>query len=1128
MKITDIQVDGFGVWKGLTVESLSDDITVFVGQNEAGKTTLMQFIRSMMFGFSEERREKYIPPVYGGLAGGSVDVHSPLGAYEVQRHIDPNRVGDPVGDLAVTDTRDGAVHGREQLGALLADVDESIFNNVFAIGLREIQELGALNSTEAAEHLYRLTSGLDRVSLIDVMHNLGQRREKIWATDPKLASRLNVLSERRKKLHGEIDILRQRSKRWSQIAAQSTDVTNQLKDIADQITALEREARLVDISMQLSDRWQKRRALTEQIRTFGKLPDARDIQIEKLDHLNEKIVAQRERIGQIKSQRRTIKTEAQALPINRALWAQKAKIEAISEHSPWVESLERQVNKLEEDIARIENTMVGEVSGLGSQLKLKAKDVQDLENRGFHHLKTNGKKLTGEREKLKRLNQELEKAGLELNQHEEILGTSTADSASSTLEDTSRYVNRIRRRLELEKKIEKLNRSRHELERDIDGIVNEQVLPVEKLVGVGVVFIVGVILLGIGLLSNIWNGSTMFGQIGGKLGLLLMSAGIFCGLIAMGMKYTWERVAKDELDDFRHQMEIVRQQLKRAKTEREDIERQLPAHVQQWDLELQDAERRLAQMEDLIPLEKRVLNARAHLDEMRRRIKNQEHEVEAAEKVWKAGLRTAGLPDGLEPLHLEEISERSNRISGYHFRLDQFKNELVDRKKELDSIRSRIDLVCHETGIESKIESPLERLNFLLRSLNEQRALVNTRSEAATKYRNLRGKLAKAKRELDKSLGQKRRLLAKMGCDTEAEYREVDTKLNQRQELIQLRNSLTDQLKAGLGAFFAEDELSEYIESYGVGGLQKRAVNIRADFERLKEEQTKLIQQRGEFHQEIKMLGEDARMDEARLELNAIDSEIKQLKKEWQVMACTSQLLETIREGYESRRQPETLKEASTYLEQLTEGQYGRIWTKLVGEELLVDNMNDETITVEKLSRGTREAVFLSLRLALIGAYARRGAVLPLVLDDVLVNFDARRARSAAKLLCDFSRNGYQILMFSCHDHIRDMFHELGATVKVLPYHKEVVESKATPTDFRPVALPLEPVQVQEREIVPLPAYIPSESRIVLETNEYDPELEYELSAVVDDQQEEETQLRHELVYVSPYSESPIEVASHL
>ena len=172
MKITDLQIDGFGVWKGLTVDKLSDNMTLFCGYNEAGKTTMMQFCRAMMFGFSQERIEKYTPPVYGGLAGGLLEISSPEGAFEVQRFIDPNRHSDLIGDLTVTDLVDGTVHGRARLSNLMSDIDESIFVNVFAIGLQEIQELNALNGTAAAEQLYRLTSGMDRVSLVDVMRCL--------------------------------------------------------------------------------------------------------------------------------------------------------------------------------------------------------------------------------------------------------------------------------------------------------------------------------------------------------------------------------------------------------------------------------------------------------------------------------------------------------------------------------------------------------------------------------------------------------------------------------------------------------------------------------------------------------------------------------------------------------------------------------------------------------------------------------------------------------------------------------------------------------------------------------------------------------------------------------------------
>ena len=1150
MKITDVQVDGFGVWKGLTVESLSDNMTIFCGYNEAGKTTLMQFIRSMMFGFSPERLSKYTPPVYGGLAGGSIDISTPTGVFEIQRHVDPNRHSDPIGDLAVTDANDGSVHGRAHLSSLMSDIDESIFSNVFAIGLREIQELGALNSTAAADQLYKLTSGLDRVSLIDVMRDLRERREKIWGVDQKKESRLAELSERKQKLLREIDELKQRSKKWSRMAAETTDINNQLADIEQELVQNEREARLIEIATQISDRWQSRKLMSEQIRAFGKLPDERDLSVKELDRVNSKIMQQKERIGQIKGQRKSIKTEAMALPINRNLWAQKSRIEAVTEHMPWVESLQRQVEKLGEEIDTIEKSMVGEVDGLGHQLKIKARDVRELEHRGLAGLQTTGKTLQEEKDRLDKFKNELEKVEFDLSQHQDRLGTSLAENgASDSLEDTGRYVNRLRRRIELEEKIDKLNRSRQTLERDVDTVVNEQVLPVEKLSIVGAIFILGVVLFGFGLIDTLKHG-TWLSDTAQQLGITLIFLGSIAGFIAMALKYHWERLAKEELDDFRHQIEIVRQQLKRAKHERDEVERQLPASiVGQWELELQDAENRLMRLEELVPLEGRVQTTRSVQEDIRRRISAQDRELKKADEAWRASLRTAGLPEVLEPHQLKEIIQRAERISTFHTRLDQFKAEKLEREKELSALNQRIDMMVHETGMTFHNDDLVERLGLLNRSINEQRAFVNTRKEFASKYKTLRSRLNKAKRDLDKLLGQKRRLLAVVGADSEEMYREFDSKHAQRRKLIKRRENLTEQITAALGKNFVEEDLQELLNAYGTSGLESRWDEAQTRIEAIKEHQSRLHQQRGEFLQEVKTLGEDSRLDMANLELNAVNAEIAQLQKKWQTLATTTQMLEMIRESYESKRQPETLQEASGYLERLTEGRYKRIWTRLVGEELLVDNAHDETIPVDKLSRGTREAIYLSLRMALVSAYARRGATIPMVLDDVLVNFDGQRAKAAAELLHDFSRNGYQILMFTCHDHMRDMFHSLGADVRILPQHRDVVESNAGPTAYSgngyvaprvfeaPRNVPetvapvveriVEPVNLQRVDLRP-ENQIPVEyvDHVRLDPDEFDPELEYELSAVATDQQAEQ-RLRHELVYVSPNFASPIDISGN-
>jgi hypothetical protein len=58
---------------------------------------------------------------------------------------------------------------------------------------------------------------------------------------------------------------------------------------------------------------------------------------------------------------------------------------------------------------------------------------------------------------------------------------------------------------------------------------------------------------------------------------------------------------------------------------------------------------------------------------------------------------------------------------------------------------------------------------------------------------------------------------------------------------------------------------------------------------------------------------------------------------------------------------------------------------------------------------------------------------MPLILDDVLVNFDNKRAGIAAKVLCDFAKSGRQIFLFTCHEHICRLFLSLNVPVCALP-----------------------------------------------------------------------------------------------
>ena len=186
------------------------------------------------------------------------------------------------------------------------------------------------------------------------------------------------------------------------------------------------------------------------------------------------------------------------------------------------------------------------------------------------------------------------------------------------------------------------------------------------------------------------------------------------------------------------------------------------------------------------------------------------------------------------------------------------------------------------------------------------------------------------------------------------------------------------------------------------------------------------------FRGEIKQLSNDRRPLRRRFELAALEQDLENQIRQWQVQTTVVTLLEKIKTLYEQTRQPETLQDASDYLARMTLGRYPRVWTPLGEDRLYVDDNRGKTLTVENLSRGTREQLFLALRLALVGSFARRGVQLPLILDDVLVNFDSARAQATAEVMRDFTEAGHQLLLFTCHEHINEIFKKMGITVKQL------------------------------------------------------------------------------------------------
>ena len=77
------------------------------------------------------------------------------------------------------------------------------------------------------------------------------------------------------------------------------------------------------------------------------------------------------------------------------------------------------------------------------------------------------------------------------------------------------------------------------------------------------------------------------------------------------------------------------------------------------------------------------------------------------------------------------------------------------------------------------------------------------------------------------------------------------------------------------------------------------------------------------------------------------------------------------------------------------------------------------------MSDGTRDQLYLALRLAYIKNHALHAAPLPVIMDEVLVNFDPQRAERTARAFVELTGGGqgkaHQLLYFTCQPHMAEL-----------------------------------------------------------------------------------------------------------
>ena len=202
--------------------------------------------------------------------------------------------------------------------------------------------------------------------------------------------------------------------------------------------------------------------------------------------------------------------------------------------------------------------------------------------------------------------------------------------------------------------------------------------------------------------------------------------------------------------------------------------------------------------------------------------------------------------------------------------------------------------------------------------------------------------------------------------------------------------------------------------------MKEKELQLKESLDEIEINISELREKRGGIVKEIEQLERREEGSSLRMEKTVKMQKLKKKSEEWAVLTLARTIMGKAIEKYEHERQPGVIKEAQSFYSKMTLGRYSRIFAPLDEAKIYVEDKDGRRKNIQDLSRGTAEQLYLSLRFGFIREFSKRSESLPIVFDDILVNFDPERFRAACEAIKELAKTN-QILYFTCHPESADL-----------------------------------------------------------------------------------------------------------
>lgn len=964
MRFKEATIYGFGKWVDYTIIFSNHSFVCVFGGNESGKSTLQQFIEFVLFGLPPKQRNFYRPKTSSQMGGRLTIIDDEVGEYIVER-MDGVGKGE-----AVCYTADGLERDEIWLTSRLQGMSKLLYQSIYSFDAADLSEIQSMKQDEIGDVLLGVgLTGSTQIHTVEKQLN-AQMGElfKPFGTKPKINQQLNQLDalvKEKKQYQQEDSTYHDKKEQIALLTKEKETLQADLKVKKETIMALEKKCQALPQVHSLIDYKQQLTALPSDLA----FPENG---VERLNKLKELMLPLKSEQVLVNTEQARYQKEKGQLERDLALSLNKEQAQKFIKQKQVFLNQQHELQQQHDTHKQLDLEIDYQLKHLNLELT-----YDQLEHLHFpYHIEKKWNELKNEQDKLQ----------MEIDQliEEEQALKARQNFLQNTLNEVKHQRLSKQKRSDLDKIIISSQETEQFQQKKTAWNEREPMLHRRQQTILFGSFALSSIMLLVYLFTNL---STW---------LILTGLSLVLGIVYWSFGKKTIKHMNDMFNEERTSLNTLTYTKDEIEEARDLIEQ---------DHQLKNEETTLiGQLRDLdiqyLQSKEKQESWTYKNNRLKEQIDEQYHDYPFLSQV--------------EMRYWQELFHALKNIRKLYSEKKQLRFDIEKLAKEQNQFANELhDFMGHKDDSGETSEQLLQLIEQKLTDLQaieaRQEQLKELLQEKSIQAEQLTQKVRTYQREIDELFN-----LANVK-DEEAFLKKANAL-----ERVEQLNSAIHQLRQQVSGLFSKEELNNLHLAPEESQLELAIQENESDLSRIEKQIEQVTQELANLHADINRMEAENTYSETLYQIDMENSALNDMVRTWSVLKIAKETLMKTKERYRDKYFNRVIKQATAYFNELTEGRYLRIYIPKDNQSFLVEASNRIRYTVDELSQGTINQLYVSLRLA-ISQVMNEDERFPFIIDDALVHFDAKRVEKMIHILQRQSKD-QQIILFTCHQATMDCF----------------------------------------------------------------------------------------------------------